>query len=77
MPAAQVAESVYKNAGARPWDRDAVDQRIVQQSREGTGRIIDSEQQVGGYPVMAETRQAFSQADWELRTMVRRTAKAQ
>ncbi len=73
LPASQVEESVFKNAGARPWDRDAVDHRIVRQSRDGTGRIIDSETQVGGYRSMPETHQAFNPADWDLRTMVRQT----
>ncbi len=76
IPASQVEESVLNNAGARPWDRDAIDQRIVRQTRERTGRIIDSEAQVGGYPTMPETRQAFSPADWDLHTMVRKAGLA-
>ena len=71
-PAASVEESVLAHAGARPWDRDAIDERIVRQAREGTGRIIDSEQQVGGYPSAAETRQAFDPAAWDLATMERK-----
>jgi pectate lyase len=71
IPVSQVEESVLRNAGARPWDRDAIDQRIVLQSQQGTGRIIDSEQQVGGYPSVPETRRSFVPAEWDLRTMVR------
>ncbi|MDQ8199711.1 hypothetical protein QEH56_16230 [Pelagicoccus enzymogenes] len=41
---------VLKNAGARPFDRDPIDQRIVDGVRLGTGRIIDSQSEVGGYP---------------------------
>ncbi|WBY09359.1 hypothetical protein PIB19_08635 [Sphingomonas sp. 7/4-4] len=37
-------------AGARPWDRDAVDKRIVAEVRSGKGRVIDDEREVGGYP---------------------------
>ena len=33
-----------------PRDRDAVDARIVHELRTGTGRIIDSQDEVGGYP---------------------------
>jgi hypothetical protein len=48
-PAAEVKDYVLKGAGARPWDRDEVDQRIVRQVREGKGKIIDSQEEVGGY----------------------------
>jgi hypothetical protein len=54
-PAATVKDAVLKNAGARPWDRDEVDARIVRQVRAGQGRIIDSQEQVGGYPRAAMT----------------------
>ena len=50
LPAAQVAENVLQHAGARPKDRDAVDQRIVRQFRERGGKFIDSQTEVGGYP---------------------------
>ncbi len=43
-------EHVLANAGARPQDRDEIDRRIVREVRERTGRIIDSQEQVGGYP---------------------------
>ena len=50
MPAARVKEYVLKNAGARPWDRDEIDARIIRQVIDGTGRIIHSEEEAGGYP---------------------------
>ena len=49
IDARRVEAKVLANAGARPWDRDAVDRRIVQEVRTGTGRVIDDENQVGGY----------------------------
>lgn len=55
LPASAVAESVLARAGARPKDRDAVDTRIVANFRAGTGRIIDSQDEVGGYPAPAPT----------------------
>jgi hypothetical protein len=55
LPASKVKEFVARNAGARPWDRDPIDQRIVQAALEGKGRIIDSEQTVGGYPRRSAT----------------------
>ncbi|MDR7118065.1 pectate lyase [Caulobacter sp. BE254] len=50
IDARRVEARVLANAGARPWDRDAVDRRIVQEVRRGTGRVIDDENEVGGYP---------------------------
>jgi len=44
-----VLDSVLANAGARPWDRDAIDQRIISDVKNGTGRIIDSQRDVGGW----------------------------
>jgi hypothetical protein len=72
MPAAQVQERVLRDAGARPWDRDALDQRILRQTRDGSAHVIDNETQGGGYPVMKETRQAFNADEWDLNTMERR-----
>jgi len=59
-PAAEVKAEVLKNAGARPWDRDEVDQRIVRQVIEGKGKIIDSQEQVGGYPQPAMTKRQLA-----------------
>lgn len=69
MPAAQVKEHVAKNAGARPWDRDPIDARIVKAALEGTGKIIDSEQEAGGYPQRTETSAPFKPEEWNLDTM--------
>jgi hypothetical protein len=62
---------VLASCGARPWDRDPIDARIVADVKNGTGKIIDSEQEVGGYPVRPETRAAFKEAEWNLETMER------
>jgi len=72
LPAADVKASVLRHAGARPWDRDAIDQRIIQQAQAGTGKIIHSEQDVEGYPSIQETRSRFNPHDWDLSTMERR-----
>lgn len=69
LPAAKVQDEVIANAGARPWDRDDVDRRILADTIEGRGRIIDSQEQVGGYPKQPETRQSFVPADWDMDTM--------
>lgn len=72
IPTSEVKEYVLANAGARPWDRDTVDRRIVQQVRDGAGKIPDSEQEVGGYPDLPETHSPFDAAQWDLSTMTRR-----
>ncbi|GAA5069225.1 pectate lyase family protein [Lysobacter panacisoli] len=69
LSSAKVQDAVIANAGARPWDRDDVDRRILADAIEGRGRIIDSQEQVGGYPKQKETQQAFVPADWDLDTM--------
>ncbi len=72
IPAGDVKEGVLKNAGARPWDRDAIDRRIIRAARARSGKIIDSEQEVGGYPALKETRVRFNPDEWDLETMERK-----
>ncbi|KQN04189.1 pectate lyase [Sphingobium sp. Leaf26] len=69
LPARDVETHVLGHAGARPWDRDADDLRVLFFVAEGRGEIIDDEKQVGGYPKMAQTRAPFVEADWNLDTM--------
>jgi len=49
-------ERVLAQAGATLPARDSVDVRVVATVREGTGHIIDDEDEVGGWPVLASTR---------------------
>ncbi len=41
---------VARSVGARPGDRDAIDKRIINDALTGHARIIDSQDEVGGYP---------------------------
>ena len=50
LPSERVAKDVLENAGARPWDRDEVDRRVIDEARRNAGQIIDSQEEVGGYP---------------------------
>ncbi|HEY0921092.1 pectate lyase [Rheinheimera pacifica] len=50
MAAKEVEHQLLPVVGARYWQRDVTDQRIVQSYVNRDGRIIDSQQQVGGYP---------------------------
>lgn len=72
LPTVEVQDTVIRNAGARPWDRDPVDARIVANVIEGRGAIIDSERDVGGYPTYPETRQPFDPSAWNLDDMTPR-----
>lgn len=47
---------VAKFAGARPAQRDPIDQRIVAGAFDGTAKIINSQNDVGGYPKHAPTK---------------------
>jgi hypothetical protein len=72
-----VQDLVVRDAGARPWERDAIDARIVADVIEGRGRIIDSERDVDGYPAHAPTSAPFRPEEWDLATMERRAATGQ
>ncbi|MBN1866624.1 right-handed parallel beta-helix repeat-containing protein [Candidatus Sumerlaeota bacterium] len=50
LPASETAEYVIRHAGARPQQRDPIDQRIVDDFLARRGRIVDSQNDVGGYP---------------------------
>lgn len=69
LPVRDVETHVLANAGARPWDRDADDLRVLFFVAEGRGTIIDDEKVVGGYPKFAPTRAPFVEAEWNLDTM--------
>lgn len=72
LPPRVALKRVLRTAGASRA-RDAVDERLVRQFRRGTGRLIDSPAQVGGYPTLA-TGRPYRDADadgmanaWEVR----------
>ena len=51
----QAYDHVLSSAGAVPWRRDAVDLRIIEGVRKQTGRIINSQNEVGGWPELKST----------------------
>lgn len=69
LPSRDVETHVLANAGARPWDRDADDIRVLYFIAEGRGKIINDENEVSQYPVQKEVRMPFVEADWDLATM--------
>lgn len=75
IPATKVEEYVLENAGARPWDRDVVDSRIIWSIKNNVGAIINSEKSVGGYPfyIKNTVKKSFKENEWDLGTMKRVT----
>jgi pectate lyase len=71
-PATDVKKSVLKNAGAFPWDRDAIDRRIIAEAESGTGKIIDSETEVGGYPEIIPVYRKFVVDEWDLNSLTKK-----
>jgi hypothetical protein len=69
MPSIEVETALLATAGARPWDRGAEEIRVLFFIAEGRGEILDSEDEVGGYPELEPTRAPFVEADWDLETM--------
>jgi hypothetical protein len=60
MSAEEAFDWVLANAGARPADRDAVDERVIRGVIDGGGRIIDSQDEVGGWPSLEQNRRVLS-----------------
>jgi hypothetical protein len=67
-----IEAALYADAGARPWDRDDHDWRVLADVVEGRSEIIDSEAEVGGYPVVEPTAAPFVESEWDLDTMTPR-----
>jgi len=63
LPADQVRSHVATNVGARPWDRDPIDERIIQEAVRRSNRVIDHEDQAGGYPEVKPVHRSFNPAD--------------
>ena len=50
FPQVELEQRILQQVGARPWQRDPIDQRIVNSVITKTGQLIDSQEDVGGYP---------------------------
>lgn len=56
IPSQKLTKHLLNQVGARPLDRDLVDQRIIADISAGRGRIIDSQEAVGGYPAIVSVQ---------------------
>lgn len=64
-----VRERMSRDVGARAWDRDAIDRRVVEQALAGTGKMQHSELDAGGYPEVSAARADFDPDSWDLDTL--------
>jgi pectate lyase len=60
LSADRVVDHIVNHVGARPQDRDAVDKRIIREFQQRKGRIIDSQEEVGGYQKVKMTRRELT-----------------
>jgi pectate lyase len=65
---------VTRFAGARPAERDAIDQRIVREALTGMAHILDSQEQVGGYPRLTPVTRATEVPDKDRRGWLQKLA---
>lgn len=56
LASTEVCEALFAGVGARPAERDAIDARLIDNVRMGTGRTIDSQDEAEGYPAYVATR---------------------
>lgn len=64
MPSGRVKQFILENVGAFNWKRDEIDQRIIDGVLSGTGRVINSENEVGGYPDTKPVLRKFNDIEW-------------
>ena len=77
LPADHLEAELTLAAGARPWDRDPIDFKLLSDVAEDRGRIPDSETESSGHPRgprYAPTSRTFDAAQWNLVDMSPRAA---
>ena len=65
MAASAVEAYVHNAVGARPWNRDSIDQALLDDHTNGTGNTISTQV----YPTRANNTRVFNSADWDMTTM--------
>lgn len=59
-PSSEVESYVVADVGARPTDRDEVDRRLMGEIANRQGQIIDSQDDVGGWPTLVENERPLT-----------------
>ena len=76
LSAQDAVDHVVAHAGARPQDRDDIDKRIVREFLARQGKIIDSQDEVGGYPEHAPTTRKLDVPERGVEAWLNRLAAA-
>lgn len=64
--AEEAFETVMENVGATLPKRDAIDARVIADVKNGTGRIINQEEEVGGFVTIGNSERRFEiPSDWK------------
>lgn len=75
LSSTEVLDYIVNHVGARPKERDAVDERIIQDFLNRKGKIIDSQGEVGGYPNYETTYRKLVIPENDVETWLSRLAK--
>ena len=64
----QLATSIWNTVGARPWDRDTTDKRIIEEAKKNTTRIIDIEIEMDKPAAQKSkvTHKLFDPKEWDI-----------
>ncbi|WP_226042619.1 pectate lyase [Natrinema sp. DC36] len=76
LDSSAVIEHNLANVGARPADRTEDDERIISAISSGDGGVIDSQEDVNGYPELAENTEDLGEPESNLRAWLREEALA-
>ena len=76
IPSAETAAAVLANARARPAQRDAIDRRLTDETKAGTGRVIDSQDDAEGYPSCQPVRRPLDIPDSGIEEWLEKLAAA-
>lgn len=74
LSAEEVEKAIVNDVGARPWDRDMHDKRIISDVLTLRGKIIDSEDEVGGYPTFEPSYRKFQEGEWDMKLLIKKTS---
>ena len=69
-------DQVLSHAGARPAERTEVEERLIADVENRTGEIIDSQDEVGGYPQLEETAREIELLEGDITDWLRAHTRA-